>query len=140
MQGHTDLKYKLPVDKYDTASAEYIVALGYPANKDVLPDLLEWIQDGNWPVAKILIPFLATVGLPLVPHIQIALRGHDQGWKYFILNGVIAESQELAILLFDDLHRLATAPTSLEKEESLDTIAIEIFQKFGLPLQNHSKP
>ena len=32
-------------------------------------DLLEWDKDYNWPVAHSLMPFPASIGQPLAPHL-----------------------------------------------------------------------
>ena len=113
----------LPNDKYDVRRAEALVACGYPAVEPVLPRLLEWIQDGNWPVARVLAPFLSTVGAPLVPHARRILDGDDDTWKYFLVQGVVAKSAELAVLLHPDLERLARFATDGEAAEGLPLMA-----------------
>src|SRR5262249_44528772 len=54
----------LPTGKHDVASARALVALGYPAVAPVLPQLLEWVQDINWPVAAVLAPFSRALARP----------------------------------------------------------------------------
>ena len=113
----------LPTDKCDLRGAEALVACGYPAVEPVLPRLLEWIQEGNWPVARVLAPFLATVGAALVPHAQRVLKGDDDTWKYFLVQDVVAKSPELAVLLRPDLERLARFATEGEAAEGLPLMA-----------------
>ena len=67
----------LPVDKHDLPKAEAIVALGYPAVDALLPALLAWMQDINWPVTKVLTPFLAGIGEPLAPHLRAIFNSAD---------------------------------------------------------------
>jgi hypothetical protein len=122
----------LPVDKHDTEKAEALVALGYPAISSVLPDLLEWIQDGNWPVARVISPFLKNVGAPLATHVRTIFQGNDDTWKYSVLYGLVGESKELAIELVVDLNRLVNCPTAGEVCEELDIGAKEILEKFSL--------
>ena len=113
----------LPNDKCDVRGAEAMVACGYPAVEPVLPRLLEWIQDGNWPVARVLAPFLATLGAPLVPHARRILNGNDDTWKYFLVQDVVAKSAELVVLLHPDLERLALSATEGEAAEGLPSMA-----------------
>ena len=44
------LRALIPRNKHDLRRARVLVALGYPAVAPVLPELLEWLQDLNWPV------------------------------------------------------------------------------------------
>lgn len=80
-----DTTHLLPVDKHDLPKAEAIVALGYPAVEELLPALLAWMQDPNWPVAKVLMPFLAGIGEPLAPHLCAIFESDDDVWKYWVL-------------------------------------------------------
>ena len=63
----------IPKSKSDLETANRAVAAGYPAVKPVLGELVEWLKDYNWPVAHVLAPFLAKIGIPLVPHIDHAV-------------------------------------------------------------------
>lgn len=110
----------LPKDKFDTDGAEALVALGHPAVEPILPELLAWLQDMNWPVARVIQPFLAQIGAPLAPHLRAALASQDHVWKYWILTQILAESPELRALLREDLERLAWSPIPGERDEELD--------------------
>ena len=120
---HSDVAALLPKDKCDTAGAEALVALGFPAVEPVVPVLLQWMQDMNWPVARVLRPFLAGIGGPLAPHIQAILQTDDDIWKAWILRDIVADSAELRTMLKADLQRLATSPTPAEQAEELDALA-----------------
>ena len=85
MDTGSKLRELLPHEKGDTERAEAIVALGYPAVAPILPDLIEWLQDCNWPVAHVLSPFLAQIGLPLLPPVRAVLATNDYQWKYWVL-------------------------------------------------------
>ena len=119
----------LPNDKCDVPGAEALVACGYPAVEPVLPRLLEWIQDGNWPVARVFAPFLATVGAALVPHARRILNGDDDTWKYFLVQDVVAKSAELTVLLHPELERLARFATEGEAAEGLPLMAAALLPK-----------
>ncbi len=51
----------LPQDKYDTEAATALVGAGWESIAPVMPQILTWMQDLNWPVAHILQPFLVSV-------------------------------------------------------------------------------
>ena len=121
----------LPLTKHDTAKAEQLVALGYPQVASLLPALLEWMQDLNWPVSQKLQPLLAGIGAPLAPHVRTILATNDETWKYSVLVGLVARSAELARQLEPDLVRLASQPTDAERQESLDQEAREILKSKG---------
>ena len=120
------MRVLVPVDKLDTVRAEQLVALGYPAVAEVLPSLLEWVQDLNWPVARILQPFLATIGAPLAPYIRDVLKTTDETWKWSVLQGVVGQSHELVESLRSDLRRLAESPTPSEVQEELQALSQEL--------------
>lgn len=126
-----DLATLLPTDKYETSKAEALVALGYPSVEPILSSLLLWVQDLNWPVARVLSPFLASIGIPLAPHIRHILQGNDDTWKYSLLTGIVAESAPLAGELSPELQRLVSSPTVGEREEELNVHAHEIIIRHG---------
>lgn len=111
-------------DKFDTRAAEAVVAMGNAA----VPGLLEWVQDLNWPVAQVLAPFLASAGGVMVPGIRQILFSNDDTWKWSVLCGVVAKSPELTELLRPELERLASSPTSGERSEGLDHIAVALLE------------
>lgn len=43
----------LPKDKFDLERATALVSTGYPTVAPILPDILGWLQDGNWPGVRV---------------------------------------------------------------------------------------
>jgi len=123
---HSDLAALLPKDKFDTDKVKGIVALGFPAVEPILPALLEWMQDINWPVARALQPFLTSIGGPLAPCVRRVLETDDDVWKNWVLQYIVMESPELQTILRPDIERLANCPTSGEQAEELDLLARQI--------------
>jgi hypothetical protein len=121
----------VPRDKHDDENANRAIAAGYPAVEPVLPYLLEWIQDMNWPVAQRLAPFLATIGTPLVPHIRKIFETDDEIWKYWIMGEIFLESPEVAEQFRDDLTRIVTNPTQSEITEELPRKALKVLRRYG---------
>jgi hypothetical protein len=109
----------VPKDKLDLETAQRAVAAGYPAVEPVLYQLLEWIQDCNWPVARELFPFLASIGEPLAPHIRRVFAGDDYVWQYWICC-LFAESPSLYAPFREEIHRIASSPTAEEQRHELD--------------------
>jgi hypothetical protein len=120
----------VPVDKMEIAKAEALVKLGYPAVEPLLPQIVGWMQDLNWPVAQVFQPFLASIGLPLAPHVRSVLATEDDIWKYWVLLGVVRNSPELTNALLSDLVRLAHRPTAGEEAEGVSQVAQEILRSF----------
>jgi hypothetical protein len=110
----------LPRSKFDMAAARALADIGYPAIAPLLPRLLEWVQDENWPVAMTLLPFLQTIGLPLAPHLRLILKTDDEPWKGIVIRNLVAPTSPLRDALRDELERLAFHPTPGEREEALD--------------------
>jgi len=124
-----NMAHLLPVDKHDLPKAEAIVALGYPAVDALLPELIAWVQDINWPVAKVLIPFLASIGEPLAPHLRMIFESEDHVWKYWVLDKLVAPSPNVALAVEPYLLRMALDPSPGETEEGIDEIARRILAK-----------
>lgn len=116
----------LPQDKYDTEAATALVVASWDSIAPLMPQILEWMQDLNWPVAHVLQPFLVSVGLPLVPFVRVVFATDDEQWKLNILVSVVGHSPELATALHDDLKRMANNPTEGERLEGVSEEAREI--------------
>ena len=129
--GHMNdaLQGLLPKDKLDVDAVRRLSAKGYPAIEPILPALLEWMQDLNWPVAQALHPFLVSLGEPLAPHIRSILRTDDDIWKYWVLICVVAESPSLLSALKLELEHLAEKPTDGEREELIDELARNMLRR-----------
>ena len=83
------LQHLLPVDKHDLESIEKLSTLGFPALNDLLPEMLTWIQDMNWPVATPMCLLVAQAGPELIPEIEAILGGDDLGWSYFLITDLL---------------------------------------------------
>jgi hypothetical protein len=83
------------------------------------------VQDGNWPVAKALAPFLASIGRPILPAIRAVLaQPDDAGWKWFVIEDVLARMDPAAAReLRPDLERLGFAPSDQDRTEQVDEVA-----------------
>ena len=106
-----ELRALIPETKHSLDKAQKLVDLGYPAVAPVLREIFEWVQDINWPVAKIFAPFLANIGQHCHEHIEFVLMSDDSMWKYWVLEEIVAKMEP------DD--RRALRPLLLRAQEHL---------------------
>ena len=129
-----DPRELLPRNKHDHQAARAVIALGYPAVAPILPDLLKWLQDYNWPVSRPISEFLASIREPMAPLIRDVLEGTDLIWKYWCIQVLISKMpREVAEQFRPELIRLAEHPTSAEHIEGLDEIATEAIETLWHP-------
>ena len=120
----------LPRSKFDIERAKNLPNIGFPALEPHLEELFTWLQDGNWPVARHVASFVASVGLPIVPHVRKILQGNDDIWKMWVLSSVV-DTQDLAVAkaLQVEIDRIANNPTHGEVSEGTQEVAEEILKK-----------
>jgi hypothetical protein len=103
------LRKLLPVDKDDVAALDAITAEGYPAVQPILLDLLKWIRDESWPVAKPAREFLVTIGPRLAPQVREILGSRGDSLKAVVLRQIVTEwPSEDVRGLSDQLFLIAT--------------------------------
>ena len=121
-----NIKNLIPKDKFDIETAEKLKEHSFEEIKPIIPELLQWLQDLNWPVSKpiaeILIPFSENIALEIL---QI-LRGEDEMWKYWIILvfGEISKNQ----LVLNEIKRISKNPTTGEIESETHKIAKQIMK------------
>jgi hypothetical protein len=75
----------IPQHKHDFERLEKLLHLDPALVEPHLNELLHWIEDINWPVARPIIEYLLKCGDTVVPHVVAALNGSDFTWKTNIL-------------------------------------------------------
>ncbi|MFE3572980.1 DUF5071 domain-containing protein [Lysinibacillus sp. NPDC059133] len=124
-----NFEYLLPRHKHDNDRVEMIEKMDRDKILPLLPNLLEWIQDMNWPVAPSVLELLLTFPEEIVPHVQDVLSSDDENWKWFILHFLVIELPvESRVQFREYLTRVAETPTHNELAEELDEIAKEILE------------
>lgn len=117
-----DLLNFLPIDKHDLDNAQLLINLGFPTVKPVLPRLFEWIQDINWPVAKVILPFLASLGGKCEKEIQTVFQSNDGMWKYWVISeliGSMPNEEEVKFLPLLQKLRENLSPNDVAEEVNL---------------------
>lgn len=120
-----DLNKLIPEHKFDTEKVELLNDLTFEQIEPIIRNLLEWLQDGNWPVSRPLGNYLKTLSAEkLGPYLLEILDGNDYEWKYFLIailgdkvNGVQYQP------FLDEIYRIANHPTEIEKRCELHEIA-----------------
>ena len=124
-----ELRKLLPVNKNDVGAIEAIAAHGYPAVQPILLDLLKWIRDESWPVAKPTCEFLATIGPRLAPQVREVLGSRDDSWKAVVLRRIVSEWPSDDVRgLSDQLFLIATHGQSW----GADLLALRLLAQHGI--------
>lgn len=132
ISGPDDLMALLPRSKHDFDHCQLLINLGYPAVKPILPHLLEWIQDVNWPIARVILPFLISLGSTCRDEINAVLESNDGMWKYWVISALIDSMEAREAMVFVPvLRRLAISPTTDDQENEVDLAARAVLQKLG---------
>lgn len=91
-------------------AAELLVEIGYPRVKHIIYELLSWIQDMNWPGARVVSDFLVEIGEPLILHIKNAFMTRDSTWKYWIITQILSRwDRKLLMHLIVEMRELASS-------------------------------
>jgi hypothetical protein len=119
-----NIKNLIPKDKFDFETVEKLKNYSFEEIKPIIPNLLEWLQDMNWPIsgpiAELLIPFSEKIS----PEILKILKGEDQVWKYWILLTFGKTIKDKMVL--KEIKRIISDPTKDEIDEEVFEIATEI--------------
>ncbi|OZQ67434.1 hypothetical protein CA600_08640 [Paenibacillus sp. VTT E-133280] len=118
-----------PISKeYWDGAAETVIRLGYPRVKSILPGLLEWIQDRNWPGAGEIADFLLEIGDPMIPYVKDVLNQHseDQEWVYWIFEVLINHWNTVQIL------QIQAELIKISQEKANDLSALRILLTHGI--------
>jgi hypothetical protein len=119
----------IPKDKHDLDSVRRLERHTAEEINDILPDLFEWLQDINWPVAQELLKVLPQYGSVLLPYIEVALKSGDPQWQFSVLQFLIRElPKDTSILLQDTIQRIAHDPTKGEILEEIHILARETIE------------
>lgn len=119
----TDL---IPKNKSDIETAERLKNYSFEKIKPIIPNLLEWLQDMNWPVARPVANFLLSINDQITDEIIEVLKTQDEIWKYWIIStfGPITTSVEIR----KEIERIANYPTKSERLEELEALSLEILK------------
>jgi len=118
----------LPNDKFDTASIMKLKRLSNEDLEPLIPQLLEWLQDINWPVALPVAELLSKQGKEIIEPIRGILCGKDTLWKKSIISELLVHcDSEVLLGLEDEILRILKNPTEDEIKEEVVESARDVF-------------
>jgi hypothetical protein len=119
-----NIRELIPKDKFDEEVIDRLKALSFEQINPIIPELLEWLQDINWPIsgpiAQLLNPFVNRI----TPEIIKILKTDDGLWKLWILVTLTRTTTDPVLLA--EIERIAKCPTRDEIEEGVNLEAISI--------------
>lgn len=122
-------------------AAKVIINLGYPRVKSILPGLLIWIQDLNWPGAGQISVFLKEVGDPIIPYIKDVLKQHsdDEGWIEWIFELIVDQWNTKQISHIQE-ELIQMSKGRVNDLKSLETLLVHgIYQKEAINIMLQEK-
>jgi hypothetical protein len=119
----------IPVSKDDFETVERIKITDPKNIQEVLQQIFEWIEDINWPIARELVKVLAGFDEMIIPFVIDLIRNPDGLREYSIYYYMLPllTNRQLS-LLGEELERVANNPSSFEKEEGYNKIALQYLQ------------
>lgn len=128
---HTKRNFKnlIPKHKFDTENIQQLSAYSFKELEPILPDLLEWLQDGNWPVSDPLSKFLRTLSAKdLDPYLMTIMQGNDYEWKYFLIQLMWDIKDYPASAFYQEIIRISKKPTRTEIQSEVYYIAKTVLE------------
>jgi hypothetical protein len=114
----------IPKHKSDFQTVELLKNYNFEEIEPIIPDLLEWLQDMNWPISNPIANFLIQFTEKISPEIVKILKGNDEMWKYWILLTFGKNIKNKLVL--NEIERIVKNPTLDEIENDIFEIANEI--------------
>lgn len=121
-----NLQELVPKHKSDFIAIENLKLLSFEEIKPIVTELLEWLQDFNWPVAAPIAEMLSPYLDKMVPEVMEVLKTNDGVWKFWILTTLLTNTHNP--ILLKELERIANFPTKDEVEEGVDKEAMVILR------------
>ena len=84
-----NIRSLIPKDKFDNSSINKLEKLSDAEIQPIIYELLECLQDYNWPIAREILPIILLHQNIAMPYIIDVLEGNDVMWRYWIMDLVI---------------------------------------------------
>jgi hypothetical protein len=111
----------IPKDKFDLAAIEQLRQADAVEVVPLLPSLLVWLQDFNWPVAEPMLNVLLKYPTELTPHVEQVLLGDDDMWIYWCLTKIVPELPFYSkMVLAERVQKLAEQPKTQWNEDIVE--------------------
>ncbi|MBJ6361861.1 DUF5071 domain-containing protein [Paenibacillus sp. GCM10012307] len=119
----------IPSNKMDYYTIEKLRKLPYNEIEPIINQLLEWVEDINWPIAKEICQILIPLDLKLVPSLKKIVGGKDEVWADNCIRYIVKWLSEEAIReLSPELERIAFYPSEDELELELNIFVLQLLR------------
>lgn len=132
--GYMERDLRVPVNKFDLSGMDELAKLSDEEIAPLLPALLAWMRDINWPVARAMPPLLLKHQKVIIPHIIAILQPGQMecDWKASVIHELLPLLEEAYLaLLAPSLRRIIQDPTEGEKDEGTYTAAKELSESIA---------
>jgi hypothetical protein len=119
-----NIKSVIPKNKFDIETAKKLTNYTFEEIQPIIPNLLEWLQDLNWPVSKPVADYLLPFSESIASELINILHSNDEMWKYWILT-VFGKTVKAESFLYE-IKRIAQNPTKEEIDSDAYELAKEI--------------
>lgn len=131
-----EIKNLVPKEKSDTANIDKLMKLSDEEIECIIPELLEWLQDMNWPVADAVIEVLVNHKSVVEKHLLNLLKpdNGDEIWKLNVIRYVLGKWKNQSGITIDkdilsEIERIVEHPTDGEVLEEVDLVACELLDR-----------
>ncbi|NRA81593.1 MAG: DUF5071 domain-containing protein [Pseudoalteromonas sp.] len=107
----------VPLSKYDLDSVEKLSTASDDEVLQVLPQLLEWLQDCNWPVFPAICKRVAALNEGQEEHIRSVLKGNDIIWKCNVIGLLFPLMPLEKVVIYKDILKSIIDNSSREDAE-----------------------
>lgn len=116
---------RVPEDKFDIEALEGISREFIIENQF---DILEWVQDINWPVAKKITTLLTLHVNDIEDGILAVLKGNDYEWKFNVISRILYSSVETPS--FEILNCIKSIYNNVDELEDIKQECQDVLEKF----------
>ena len=117
----------VPKDKFDDEACANLQAASDEELRPYIADLLECLQDLNWPIAGPVAERLSTLGTELTEPVLHILNSDDEMWKYWIIaHFLYLVNDEVFQALRFKLKSIRLHPTASEIAEEVHCVTCEL--------------
>lgn len=121
-----NLNELIPKDKGDFLAVYKLEDYTYEEVKSIIPELMEWLQDMNWPIAGVMADNLLRYQDDIEDEIMFVLNTNDEVWKYWVISVFGNSTKSLKVQ--ERINQIATFPTQNEITEEVNLVAIEVIK------------
>lgn len=111
----------LPTDNFDVEAVKQLQQAPAADVLPMLPQMLTWVQDMNWPVAEPMLEVLLQYATEITPLIEDVLLGKDDEWIVNCLVHIVPKLPFFSkLVLANAVEQLATQSVTVHNEHVVD--------------------